>query len=63
MLETVERFEEDLTDTTTVHAPVRAEVKIGEAIEVGATRERGAKEGGDPVMMRVREQLLAMLGE
>lgn len=60
MLETVERFEEDLTDAVTVHAPVRALVEVGEAIEVGVTRERGTD--GDPVMGRVRDQLLAMLG-
>ena len=59
MLETVERFEEDLTDAATIHRPVRAVLCVGEAIEVGAARERGGE--GDPVMQRVRSQLESML--
>jgi hypothetical protein len=59
LLETVERFEEDLTDVVTVHRPVRAVLRVGEAIEVSATRERGGE--GDPVMQRVRSQLETML--
>ena len=59
LLETVERFEEDLTDVARVHAPVRAIVDIGEAIEVSPERARGAE--GDPLMTAIREQLETML--
>lgn len=59
LLETIERFEEDLTDTTRVHAPLRALVEVGEAIEVTPERTRGAD--GDPLMPAIREQLEAML--
>lgn len=59
ILETVERFEEDLTDAARVHAPLRAVVTVGEAIEVAPERTRGPD--GDPLMGAVREQLEAML--
>ena len=59
LLETVERFEEDLTDQTPVHRPLRAVVEVGAAIEVAPTRERGAET--DPVMARIRTELETML--
>jgi hypothetical protein len=59
LLETVERFEEDLTDTTRVHTPIRAVIEVGEAIEVSPERTRGAD--GDPLMNGIREQLEKML--
>lgn len=59
LLETVERFEEDLTDKARVHAPLRAGIDIGEAIEVSPERARGAE--GDPLMNAIREQIEAML--
>jgi hypothetical protein len=60
ILETVERFEEDTTDVARVHAPMRAVVDVGEAIEVSAEDEQ--RDGdSDPVMVRVREQMRAML--
>lgn len=58
ILETVERFEEDLTDTARIHRPMHAVVQVGEAIEVSPDRERGA---ADPVMTKLEEQLKAML--
>jgi len=61
LLETVERFEEDLTDDVRIHRPVRAVVAIGEAIEVSPTREKSAE--GDPLMLEIRRQLEAMLEE
>ncbi len=61
ILETVERFEEDLTDVARVHAPVRAVVDIGEAIEVSPERARGAD--GDPLMNAIREQLETLLAQ
>jgi 1-acyl-sn-glycerol-3-phosphate acyltransferase len=59
LLETVEKFEEDLTDVARVHSPMRAVVDVGEAIEVSPDRARGAD--GDPLMVAIREQLEAML--
>jgi hypothetical protein len=59
MLETVERYEEDLTDKVHIHRPLRAAVEVGEAIEVSPLRERGVEV--DPVMARIREQLETML--
>ncbi|MCX7009922.1 MAG: 1-acyl-sn-glycerol-3-phosphate acyltransferase, partial [Kiritimatiellaeota bacterium] len=61
LLETVERFEEDLTDDVRIHRPVRAVVAIGEAIEVSPTREKSAE--GDPLMVEIRRQLETMLEE
>ena len=61
LLETVERFEENLTDKDPVHGPLRAVVEVGEAIEVSPARERGA--GTDPVMAQIRTQLETMLAE
>ncbi|MSR56541.1 MAG: 1-acyl-sn-glycerol-3-phosphate acyltransferase [Planctomycetaceae bacterium] len=60
MLETVERFEEDLTDAARVHHPMTATVTVGPAIAVNPTRERGAAE--DPVMSALERQLHGMLG-
>jgi 1-acyl-sn-glycerol-3-phosphate acyltransferase len=59
LLETVEKFEEDLIDTARVHAPMCAIVDVGEAIEVSPERTRSAD--GDPLMVAIREQLEAML--
>lgn len=59
LLETVERFDEDLTDNARIHRPMRAVVEVGEAIPVSAQRERGTD--GDPVMEAVRASLETML--
>ena len=59
ILETIERFEEDMTDKVRVHAPIRAIVEVGSAIEVSPERTRGTE--GDPLMTGIREQLEAML--
>ncbi len=61
LLETVERFEEDLTDQAPVNRPIRAVVEVGEAIEVSPSRERGADP--DPVMARIRTGLESMLSK
>jgi 1-acyl-sn-glycerol-3-phosphate acyltransferase len=60
MLETVERFEEDLTDVARPYGPMKATVHVGEAIPVSPTRERGAAE--DPLMLAVETSLKTMLG-
>jgi hypothetical protein len=59
MLETVERFEEDLTDVARVHRPLHAVVEVGEPIDVGPGRERGAE--SDPLMVKLRSALEALL--
>ena len=59
LIETVERFEEDLTDVARTHAPMRAMVDVGEAIEVSPERARGGE--GDPLMSALRKQLETML--
>jgi N-acetylglutamate synthase-like GNAT family acetyltransferase len=60
ILETVERFEEDLTDKIRVHGPISATVTVGTAIAVNPTREgRGS---GDPLLQQIESQLREMLG-
>lgn len=61
MLETVERFEEDLTDACRLHPPIVATVQVGDAIPVSITRERGAPD--DPLMAAVETSLRSMLAE
>lgn len=60
-LETVERFEEDLTDNARAHGPMRCVVQVDEAIEVSGSRHRG--DGGDPLMQRIEDRLRTMLAE
>jgi 1-acyl-sn-glycerol-3-phosphate acyltransferase len=59
MLETVERFEENLTDECRVYSPMKVTAQIGSAIPVSPIRERG--DAGDPVMIELETQLNAML--
>lgn len=60
LLETIERFEENLTDQVRVHGPIQATVMVGEAVEVPSARE--GRGGGDPVMEQIERQLRGMLG-
>jgi len=59
ILETVERFEEDMTDAVRKVSPMRALVDVGEAIEVNTERVRGGD--GDPLMLEIQQSLEAML--
>ena len=59
ILETVERYEEDLTDVARAHFPLRAVITVGDAIEVGATRDRSLET--DPVTAEVRRQMETLL--
>lgn len=59
ILETVERFEEDLTDRTRVHRGLHAVIQIGQAIEVPA--DKTPRDGEDPVMLALRNSLQSML--
>ena len=59
LLETVERFEEDLTDQVRVLGPTKVVIEVGEAIEASPTRSR--KSATDPLMDRLRVELQGML--
>ena len=59
LIETVERIEEDLTDTARVHGPLKLRIDVGEAIEVSPNRERGAVV--DPLMLQLEEKLQSMI--
>ena len=61
ILETVERYEEDLTDVARIHRPLRVTINVGEAIEVSPERQRGGD--GDPLTGQVREQFNRLLAE
>jgi 1-acyl-sn-glycerol-3-phosphate acyltransferase len=60
IIETVERFEEDLTGKVSVHGPVEAKITVGDAIEVSTGRE--ARGEADPLMSAIEAQIHAMLG-
>jgi hypothetical protein len=59
LLETVERFEEDLTDRVRVHGSLKAIIEVGEPIEVSTERDRGAEV--DPLMAALEQRLTALL--
>jgi len=61
LLETVERYEEDLTDIARPHPPLHAVISVGEPIEATPTRDRSAD--NDPMMDELRSQLETMLEE
>jgi 1-acyl-sn-glycerol-3-phosphate acyltransferase len=60
-LETVERFEEDLTDDCTIHRPMSAIVQVGEAIAVDPGRS--SSRDADAFMETIRDRIGAMLAE
>src|SRR5436190_22451319 len=60
IIETVERFEEDLTGKVSVHGAVDVRVMVGDAIEVSTGRE--ARGESDPLMTAIEGQLRGMLG-
>ena len=60
ILETVERFEEDLTDTARVHGPLKLIIEVGEAIEVSPERPKG---DADPVMQELESRLKQQLDD
>lgn len=55
ILETVERYEEDLTDVARPHFPIRAVITVGDAIEVTAARDRSQE--ADPITAKVRQRM------
>jgi hypothetical protein len=60
LLETVERFDEDLTDKVRLLGPMEATITVGEAIEVSPQRE--SRGSSDPLMDQIEAQLNSMLG-
>ncbi|MGI9471242.1 MAG: lysophospholipid acyltransferase family protein [Rubripirellula sp.] len=60
LLETVEKFEEDITDEARVHRPMSVVVSVGPAIPVSPKRDRKTTE--DPVMATLERQLHELLG-
>jgi 1-acyl-sn-glycerol-3-phosphate acyltransferase len=61
LLETVERYEEDLTDVARPHPPLHVVISVGEAIEAAPTRDRSGD--GDPVANELRRGLEKLLEE
>jgi 1-acyl-sn-glycerol-3-phosphate acyltransferase len=59
ILETVERFEEDLTDEARCHRPLRVVIQVGEAIVAAPGRDKSAAE--DPIMTELEKKLQGML--
>lgn len=59
VLETVERFEEDLTDRARVHRGLHAVIEVGGAIPVPA--DKAPRDQEDPLMADLRTNLQSML--
>jgi len=59
LLETVERFEEDLTDVARIHRPLRVVMQVGPALPVSPIREKGP--GKDRLLKQLEEQLNGMI--
>jgi hypothetical protein len=59
MLETLERFEEDLMGKPRVHGNLRVVIDVGEAIEIPTERDRNRRP--DPIMTKLEETLQGML--
>jgi hypothetical protein len=59
VLETVERFEEDVSDRAPVHGKLKAVIEIGEAIPVDPKRDRSSET--DPLMEQIRDRLQSRL--
>ncbi|MCA9240481.1 MAG: hypothetical protein KDA37_09790, partial [Planctomycetales bacterium] len=59
LMETIERMTEDFTDETHYHGPLHCVIQVGDAIEVGAKRDRSAER--DPIMIETARQIQGML--
>ena len=59
ILETVDRFEEDLTDEISVKGDLHVVIEVGEAIQVDTARHRS--QGEDRLVIRIERDLQAML--
>ena len=61
VLETIERLEEDFTDRSTYHGPLKATAIVGDSVEVPTERDRSRDR--DPVMEEVGRQIQSTLDE
>jgi hypothetical protein len=61
LLETVERYEEDLSDSARPHSPIHAVITVGDAIAAAPTRDRSSD--SDPLATELRIQLEKLLEE
>ncbi len=59
--ETVERFEEDMTDKAPLFRPLKCIIEVGEAIEVSTDRAARRGTDGDPLVQLVFDRLQSML--
>lgn len=59
LLETVERFEDDLTDRARIHGSLKAVIQVGQAIEVDTRRDRR----GESLVQRIARDLQNMLDQ
>lgn len=59
ILETIEKFEEDLTDKSRIHGHMKVIMQVGPAIEVTAERDRKATI--DPLMLSIQQSLQGMM--
>lgn len=59
ILETIERYEEDLTDIARPHFPIRAIITVGDAIEVSTAKDRSQEV--DPLTAEIRRQMEMLL--
>ncbi len=59
VLETVERFEEDLTDRARVHGDLHAVLDVG--LPIAVSPDKAPRDQEDPIMIELRTQLQAML--
>ncbi len=59
ILETIERYEEDLTDVARPHFPIRAVITVGDAIEATATRDCSLEV--DPLTAEIRQRMEELL--
>ncbi|MBX3419873.1 MAG: 1-acyl-sn-glycerol-3-phosphate acyltransferase [Pirellulaceae bacterium] len=60
ILETVEKFDEDINDHARILGNLKVIIDVGEAITVSPERERDDN-GNDPLMSRIRDRLTSML--
>ncbi|MFI4876350.1 MAG: lysophospholipid acyltransferase family protein [Blastopirellula sp. JB062] len=61
LLETVERYEEDLTDKVRVHGKLHVVIDVDDAIEVSPERDRSSSV--DPLMETLRDRLAAKMAQ
>jgi 1-acyl-sn-glycerol-3-phosphate acyltransferase len=60
LMETVERFDEDLHDVAKIHRPWHVILEFGEPIEVGPEKIRGSK---DPLLGEIAQRMRALLAK